>query len=141
MRVVLDTGVLIAALITRDTPPDRIYQAWRERRFDLVTSGWQLDEFRRVSRYPRLRKFLAPADAGRMVNGLRTRAVVLSHLPRVDASTDPDDNPVLAMAVAGDAQYVVSSDKRDVLSLKAMGRARIVSARRFVEVLEQRKRR
>jgi len=27
MRVVLDTGILIAALITKDTPPDRIYQA------------------------------------------------------------------------------------------------------------------
>ena len=31
MRVVLDTGILIAALITKDTPPDRIYQAWRKR--------------------------------------------------------------------------------------------------------------
>ena len=42
MRVVLDTGILIAALITRDTPPDRIYQAWRKRRFELATSEWQL---------------------------------------------------------------------------------------------------
>jgi len=42
MRVVLDTGILIAALITKDTPPDRIYQAWRKRRFELVTSQWQL---------------------------------------------------------------------------------------------------
>jgi len=42
MRVVLDTGILIAALITKDTPPDRIYQAWRERHFELVTSEWQL---------------------------------------------------------------------------------------------------
>ena len=60
MRVVLDTGILIAALITRDTPPDRIYQAWRKRRFALVTSEWQLEEFRRVSRYPKLRKYLLP---------------------------------------------------------------------------------
>ena len=135
MRVVLDTGVLVAALITRDTPPDRIYQAWRERRFELMTSEWQLDEFRRVSRYPRLRNFLSPSDAGRMVNGLRKHAVVLTDLPRVDASADPDDNPVLAMAVAGNAHFLVSSDKRDVLSLKALGAARIVSARRFIELL------
>ena len=138
MRVVLDTGVLIAALITRDTPPDRIYRAWRERRFDLMTSEWQLDEFRRVSRYPRLRKFLGAADAGRMVNALRMRAVMLTNLPRIDASADPDDNPLLAMAVAGDAHFVVSSDKRDVLSLNAVGTARIVSARRFIELLEPR---
>ena len=66
MRVVLDTGILIAALITRDTPPDRIYQAWRKRRFELVTSEWQLEEFRRVSRYPKLRKYLQPIEAGNL---------------------------------------------------------------------------
>ena len=51
MRVVLDTGILIAALITRNTPPDQLYQLWRKRRFTLVTSELQLDEFRRVTRY------------------------------------------------------------------------------------------
>ena len=56
MRVVLDTGILIAALITTDTPPSLIYQAWRKKRFELVTSEWQLDEFRRVSRYSKLRR-------------------------------------------------------------------------------------
>jgi len=63
MHVVLDTGILIAALITMDTPPALIYQAWRKKRFELVSSEWQLDEFRRVSRYPKLRRFLNPADA------------------------------------------------------------------------------
>ena len=138
MRVVLDTGVLIAALITKDTPPDRIYQAWRRRRFELVTSQWQLDELRRVSRYPRLRRFLHPADAGRMVNGLRTHATVVADSPRVDASPDPDDNPILASAIIGNAHYLVSSDKRDVLSLERIGNACIVSARRFVDLLERR---
>lgn len=138
MRVVLDTGVLIAALITRDTPPDRVYRAWRRRRFDLITSDWQLGEFRRVSRYPKVRRFLNPADAGRMVNGLRIHAVVLKELPRIDASPDPDDNRVLAAAVAGDAHHVVSGDKRDVLALGIIGNATIVSVRRFVDLLEHR---
>ena len=56
MRAVLDTGILIAALITADTPPDLIYRAWRKKSFELITSERQLDELRRVSRYPRLRK-------------------------------------------------------------------------------------
>ena len=138
MRAVLDTGVLIAALITRDTPPDRIWQAWRRRRFELVTSEWQLDEFRRVSRYPRLRRFLRPADAGRMVNGLRSHATLVADLPRVDASADPYDNPILATAIVGDAHYLVSSDKRDLLSMGKAGSTRIVSAREFVDLLEYR---
>jgi predicted nucleic acid-binding protein len=42
MHVVLDIGVLIAALINTNTPPALIYQAWRKRRFEVVTSEWQL---------------------------------------------------------------------------------------------------
>ncbi|MGB5535678.1 MAG: putative toxin-antitoxin system toxin component, PIN family [Thiogranum sp.] len=137
MRVVLDTGILIAALITKDTPPDRIYQAWRKRRFELVTSQWQLDEFRRVSRYPKLRKYLQPIEAGNLVNGLRHQARFLEELPDVDLSKDPDDNPLLAMAIAGEVDYLVSGDKRDVLALKKVGKASIVTARRFLTILQK----
>ena len=61
MRVVLDTGILIAALITADTPPDQVYQAWRKKRFTLIASAWQIGEFRRASRYERVKKFLKPS--------------------------------------------------------------------------------
>jgi len=135
MRVVLDTGILIAALITTDTPPALIYKAWRKKRFELVTSEWQLDEFRRVSRYPKLRRFIKPAEAGNLVNGLRYQATVLEILPTVELSPDPDDNPVLAMAEASQAQYLVSGDKEDLLALGAIGGTRIVTARQFVEAL------
>jgi putative PIN family toxin of toxin-antitoxin system len=135
MRVVLDTGILIAALITKDTPPDKIYQAWRKRRFELVTSQWQLDEFRRVSRYPKLRKYLQPIEAGNLINGLRHQALLLETLPEVDLSNDPDDNPLLAMAIATEADYLVSGDKRDVLALKNVGKTRILTARRFLAIL------
>jgi len=135
MRVVLDTGILIAALITTDTPPALIYMAWHKKRFELVTSEWQLDEFRRVSRYPKLRRFIKPAEAGNLVNGLRHQATVLETLPTVELSPDPDDNPVLAMAEASQAQYLVSGDKEDLLALGAIGGTRIVTARQFVEAL------
>jgi putative PIN family toxin of toxin-antitoxin system len=135
MRVVLDTGILIAALITTDTPPALIYKAWRKKRFELVTSEWQLDEFRRVSRYPKLRRFIKPAEAGNLVNGLRHQATVLEILPTVELSPDPDDNPVLAMAEASQAQYLVSGDKEDLLALGAIGGTHIVTARQFVEAL------
>ena len=137
MRVVLDTGILIAALITRDTPPDKIYRAWRKRRFALVTSEWQLEEFRRVSRYPKLRKYLLPIEAANLVNGLRHQAQLLDNLPVVELSADPDDNPLLAMAIAGEVDYLVSGDKRDVLVLKKVGKTRIITARRFLTILKK----
>lgn len=44
MRVVLDTNVLIAALITKGTPPDQLYQAWLRGQVEVVTSVAQLRE-------------------------------------------------------------------------------------------------
>lgn len=138
MRVVVDTGILIAALITADTPPDRIYEAWRKKRFTLITSEWQLAEFRRASRYPRVRKYLEPTEAGVLVNGLKRHATVLANLPKVDLSPDPHDNPVLAMAIAGKADYLVSGDRRGLLSLRRVGATRIVTATEFLGVLARR---
>lgn len=135
MRVVLDTGVLIATLITSDTPPDLVYQAWRKKRFELVTSEWQLAEFRRVSRHPKLRRFLRPSEAGNLVNGLRQRALVIKRLPEVELSPDPNDNPLLATALAGKADFLVTGDKRGLLALKKVERTRILTARQFLKTL------
>ncbi|MGZ8160459.1 MAG: putative toxin-antitoxin system toxin component, PIN family [Methylobacter sp.] len=136
MRVVLDTGILIAALITVDTPPDKIYQAWKKKRFELFTSEWQLEEFRRVSRYPKLRRFINPVEAGQMVNGLKLNAFVYASLPTVDLCKDPDDNPVLAMALESKADFLVTGDKCDLLSMDRVGMTPIVSAAGFLAALE-----
>mgnify|MGYP000964090029 CR=1 FL=1 len=58
MRVVLDTNVLLSALISPYGPPDVIYCAWRAARFEVVTSTTQLDELRRASRYPKFKAVL-----------------------------------------------------------------------------------
>ena len=136
MRVVLDTGILIASLITTGTPPAKIYQAWRKKRFELITSEWQLDEFRRVTRYSKLRRFLKPSEAGHLVNSLRHQAVVLERFPTVNLSPDPNDNPILAMAQASQAQYLVTGDKKDLHALGKLGITQIVTARRFAEAQE-----
>ena len=62
-----------------------------------------------------------------MINGLRHQARVLVELPELDESRDPHDNPLLAMAVASQADYLVSGGKRDVLTLKKIGTTRIVT--------------
>lgn len=44
MRTVLDTNILIAALITKDTPPDILYQAWLHGKIEILTSPAQMSE-------------------------------------------------------------------------------------------------
>jgi putative PIN family toxin of toxin-antitoxin system len=130
MRVILDTNVLLGALISPNGPPDAIYRAWRAGRFDLVTSTAQLDELRRVSRYPKLKAILPAHRIGAMVNNMQ-RAIVLDTLPLlpddVEAS-DPNDAFLLAMALAGEADYLVTGDRRaGLLQRGNLGRTRIVT--------------
>ena len=135
MRVVLDTNLLASALISPHGIPDRLYRAWREGRYSLLTSDAQLDEFRRVTRYPRVRRFIEPAAAGTMHNELRHLAVYLTNVPEVRKSRDPADNFLLAIAKAGEADYLATGDKRDLLALKQFERTKIVTARSLLEML------
>lgn len=132
MRVVLDTNVIISGLLRRGSPADLLRQAWDERRFTLVTSEWQLDEIRRVSRYPKLRKRLLPQEVGQLMGQIRRRADVIGSLPEVASSSDPDDDPLLATAVEGKADWLVTGDKADLLSLGKVKGIRIVTARYLV---------
>lgn len=67
--------------------------------------------------------------------GLSTKnALVLDDLPEVDYPPDPKDNPILATAIAGQAQYIVSGDKRDMLELTHVEGIPIVTARDFVSL-------
>jgi putative PIN family toxin of toxin-antitoxin system len=135
MRLILDTNVLIAALITRDTPPDALYRAWRDGAFTLVTSELQLEEFRAVTRRESVRLRLHPAEAGRMVNDLRSLAVLAEPLERLDISPDPYDNFLLAMAQASRADALVTGDKRDLLSLGRHLGTRILTAREALNLI------
>jgi|SRR5664280_515159 len=131
MRVALDTNVLFSALISPHGPPDRIYRAWRATRFELVTSVTQLDELRRASRYPKFKAILQPHRIGTMVNNLQ-RALAIEHLPTDIEADDPFDAFLLAMAVAGDADYLVTGDYRAGLLRRGhIGRTRILTPAAF----------
>ena len=138
MRVILDTNVLLGALISPHGPLDVIYRAWRAARFDLVTSTAQLDELRRVSRYPKLKTILPAHRIGTMVHNMQ-RAIVLDALPLLQDGmdlNDPNDTFLLAMALASEADYLVTGDRRaGLLQRGAVGRTRIVAPATFCAVM------
>lgn len=131
---VIDTNVLLSALHPRSGPPAEVLDAWGAGRFRLVTSLEQIEEFRRVARYPKLRAHLPRRAVGRLVNRLRSAEVLLERLRRAGASPDPGDDYLLAMAAATNADYLVTGDKA-LLALGRLATTRIVSPRRFAAML------
>ncbi|MGH6920696.1 MAG: putative toxin-antitoxin system toxin component, PIN family [Geminicoccaceae bacterium] len=129
MRIVLDTNILIGALITKGTPPDRLYQAWLRGEIELVTSTAQLAEVAAVLARPRLQRYLDADAAAAILENIDTRALIVEAPPDVDLSSDPKDNPILAAAIAGRAELIVSGDKRHMLALGQVEDIPIVTAR------------
>jgi putative PIN family toxin of toxin-antitoxin system len=136
MRVVLDTNILVSALLIQDGHPGAIYRAWSEGAFTLLSCARQLEELRDVLRKPALAKRIRPHRAGRLVNQMKELSEMVDPLPRVQRSPDPDDDFLLAAAEAGGAEYLVTGDKSGLLLLARHEGTRIISARDFAALFE-----
>ncbi len=129
MKIVLDTNVLVSSLISTNTPPDLLYQAWDENIFDLLTSKAQIEELIRVFNYPHLRKIIPTESSQKLLDTIVTKAIVIEVFQSVTHSPDPADNTILAIALTGKADFIVSGDKRHMLKLKRVENIPIFNAR------------
>ena len=120
VRIVLDTNILVSALISRDGPPGQVLADVNRGRLRLVTSTEQIAELRRVLHRPHLRRYIPLAAAEDLLRNVEAVGEVVTDLPDLDVSPDPDDNLILAAAaaaaVAGRADLVVSGDKKHMLA-------------------------
>ena len=80
---------------------------------------------------------LTPGEVARAIDRLTQSGEFVAGQVTADASPDPEDNIFLVSAVEGKADYVVSGDKKHLLSLREYRGIRILTPKRFVtEVLE-----
>ena len=109
MKVVVDTNVFVSGIFFTG-PPHRILRAWRDGTIQLVVSVDLLAEYREVA--GRLSKRYANVDIMPIVE----LVAVESHLvgaTRLDEPVcdDPDDDMLLACALAGGTRTIISGDK------------------------------
>jgi uncharacterized protein len=131
MRVVLDTNILVSAMITSAGKPAAIVNAWLDGKFTLLTCAAHVDELRSTLQKPRVAELIKPHKAGRLVNQIKKLAEDVGTLPTVERSADPTDDFLLAMSEAGNADYLVTGDRSGLLALDRHKFTRIVSASDF----------
>lgn len=110
VRVVIDTNIWIRILLKgRVTLP--ILEAFNEDKFQLVMSQPLMDEFHLVWNRPRLRERIDPDQALRIEQQLQHRGVWVELKTIPPKCRDPKDlPPVLATAIDGEAEIIVSGD-------------------------------
>ena len=139
-RVVLDSNVLVSALISPGGVPARVLDLWRGDQFVLLVSEPILDELARVLAQPKLRRYgLSASRVARVMRCLRQFAIVVEADPGVgEVVRDQDDQKFVDCAVVGRADYLVTGDQ-DLLSLGRHAGIAIVSPAAFVSAMEDRK--
>jgi|WetSurMetagenome_2_1015567.scaffolds.fasta_scaffold1103792_1 uncharacterized protein len=121
-HVVCDCNVLLQAMSRPDGPARRCLRLVTENQITLFLSRATLREFRRVLTYPEFReKNPQITDSGieEYVAWLLFRANVMHDVPRAfDFPRDHGDEPYLDLALAANADYLITRDK-DLLSLSS----------------------
>jgi putative PIN family toxin of toxin-antitoxin system len=135
LRAVLDTNVFVSGIISPSGPPGRILQALRRKEFVLVSSPAINEEILEVFTRPQLQKYHLQEALFDIAVILHVQADLIQEKTRVRISPDPDDDKFLAVAVDGQAQYVVTGDKSGLLQLGEYQSVRIVSSRLFLQLL------
>jgi predicted nucleic acid-binding protein len=79
--------------------------------------------------YKHLRTRISGSKAIAFLENIDKRAIILETLLEVDLSPDPDDNPILATAITGKVELVVSGDKGHMIALGNANGIPIVTAR------------
>ena len=110
MRVTLDTNQLIRALMR---PPQlaTFIMAWEARRFTVVCSPQLLSEYERVLDYPEIVPLIYPE----LLRAFRSHLyddmelVTVPEIPQI--CRDPDDDIVIATAVFGQVNYLLTEDE------------------------------
>lgn len=137
MRVLLDTNILVSGILSADSPPAQLLHLWWERRFELVSSEVQFEELRSVLARPKITRRIGAVETALLLAALEAELICARDLPVVSASPDPDDNRILATAIAGKADLIVSGDRAGMLDLGSVSGIPIVTAREALGRLGQ----
>ncbi len=137
IRAVLDTNIFVSAVLTPDGPPAQILVRWEEHRFVLLLSRLLLEEIDEVLRYPRVRRRhgWSEEEINGFVGRLEEMAAITASQVKVTAvPEDPDDDPLVACALEGKADFLVSGDQH-LLGLGSYAGIQIVTPAAFLEWL------
>ena len=136
----MDTNVLVSTAIKPNGKPAQIF-GQAAIRYELICTPYILEELADVLARPHIQRkykdLVAPARLARFIALIESLAAIVETQTILDIVVDPDDNQILAGAVDGRADYLVTGDPH-LLMVRQMGECKIVTPEQFLIVLDTR---
>ena len=132
LKVVVDTNVLVSALLFGGTP-GRLIVLWQTAAIEPMVSKEIIDEYLRVLTYPKFKLSEEEINFLLYQQILPYFAVIDAHPgPRI-IKKDPEDDKFIRCALAGKAKFIISGGQH-LLALKSYKNIKIVSAADFLKI-------
>jgi uncharacterized protein len=138
-RIVVDTNVLISAVLSKHGKPAAIIDAVINGEHSLISSSAILKEARLVFAYPKIRNLLqknqvSSQEIENFISQIsRISIIVPGELEIKAVRNDISDNMFLSCAIEGEADFIISGD-RHLTELKKFRKIQIVTPAEFIVV-------
>jgi len=129
-RIILDTNLWISFLITKDYT--RLDNILFSKKCILVFSTELLEEFLEVAKRPKFRSFFSSSDIEDLLELLNEYADFVKVVTKVKMSRDPKDDFLLALAVDGKADILLTGDQ-DLLVFAKYNNTTIITISDFFD--------
>ena len=136
MRLILDTNILLSALLSPLGAPAKLLDAWERKVFTLVACEALIVELRDVAGRPSFRTRLRASAAELLAAGIRDFSFFCRDLPSDSIAPNPKDSYLLALGEASEAEFLVTGDK-ELLSLTQHKSTRIITPVAMIELLKE----
>lgn len=129
-----DINIFISGTTIAQSYPAQAMELWRRDYYQLATSEPILKRMRQAYLYPQVVKFtgMSEAEVDGFLNDIRETAIVVPGTTPIDVSKDPEDNQLFSCAIEANADYIISGDKKHVLSVGSYQGIKTVSPKDFV---------
>lgn len=137
IRVVLDTNVVISAVLSTDGKPASIFEMLILGEIQNYASQDIIEEIREVLQRPKIAKQLSLVEQEFILNTFEEFSEKIKLRVKLEEiKDDPDDNKFLECAVSASADYIVSGDDH-LLKVRNFRGIKIVSPVEFVKITNQ----
>ncbi len=134
LRVVLDTNVFISGIFWEGNYCSQIIDAWRAGKIVLVSSLEIVQELVEIMQDFKIE--MPEEMIEEWQKNIIENAVMVVKTEKLDmVKNDPKDNKFFEAALAGKAEYIVSQDKKHVLSIAEFKGIKTIPPEEFVKLL------
>ncbi len=135
MRVVLDTNVVVSAMLLPGSVPRRALDRGLDQGSILISIPVLLEISELLTR-EKFDRYLTESERLRFLVALLKETELVEITEQIDVCRDPKDNKFLELAICGKADFIITGDD-DLLDLDPFRELRIISPRDFLEASTQ----